>query len=110
MDEKRAHRRELMHGVALVGSQALEDWQPMILLDMSVSGVSFTHTTPLATGAQRVLRFRLPDNNVLHQVAVQVIHSATWGVPSGYRVGANFVALEPKTEKAILDFLEKSFS
>ena len=109
MDEKRAHRRQLMHGVALVGSASLDDWQPMILLDMSVSGVCFTHTTELAEGALRTLRFRLPDDNVLHQVAISVVHSTTWGVPSGYRVGASFVSLERKTEQAILDFLEKSF-
>ncbi len=108
MDEKRAHRRMLMHGVALVGSESLDDWQPMILLDMSVKGVSFTHATPLGNGARRTLRFKFPDENALHQVAVQVVHSVTWGVPAGYRVGANFLALEAKTEKAIQDFLEKS--
>lgn len=108
MDEKRAHRRQLMHGVALVGTLSLDDWQPMILLEMSVSGVSFTHTTELATGAQRTLRFRLPESNILHQVAIVVVHSTTWGVPSGYRVGATFASLEPRTEKAILAFLEKS--
>ncbi|MEJ7807725.1 MAG: PilZ domain-containing protein, partial [Telluria sp.] len=97
------------HGVALVGSVTLDDWQPMILLDMSVSGVSFTHATPLEDGAKRVLRFRLPENPFLHQVAIQVVHSATWGVPAGYRVGANFLALEPKTRTAIVEFLEKSF-
>lgn len=99
-----------MHGVALVGNQSLEDWQPMILLDMSVSGVSFTHSTPLEKGARRTLRFRLPDDSALHQVAVEVIHSATWGVPSGFRVGANFESLELKTKQAIQDFLEKSFA
>ncbi len=109
MDEKRAHRRQLMHGVALIGSQALDDWQPMILLDMSGSGVSFTHPTQLQKGEQRTLRFRLPDSQFLHQVAVLVVHATTWGVPSGYRVGATFVALEPKSRQAIADFLEKSF-
>ena len=98
-----------MHGVALVGSVTLDAWQPMILLDLSVSGVSFTHASPLENGAERVLRFRLPEQTVLHQVAIQVVHSATSGVPAGYRIGANFLALEPRTRTAIIDFLEKSF-
>lgn len=109
MDEKRAHRRKLMHGAALVGTPALEDWLPMILLDMSASGVCFTHATELAPGAQRTLRFRLPDDNFLHQVGITVVHSTTWGVPSGYRIGATFVSLEPRTNTSILEFLDKSF-
>ena len=109
MEEKRAHRRMLMHGVALVGSQSLEDWLPVILLDMSVSGASFTYATPLESGARLTLRFRLPENKLLHQVAIEVVHAATWGVPAGYRVGAHFVSLERNTENAIQDFLEKSF-
>lgn len=110
MDEKRAHRRVLMHGVALVGSQALDDWQPAILLDISVHGISFTHPTMLIKGAPRTVRFRLPESDYLHQTAVRVVHSAKYGVPSGYRVGATFDALTPKTELAILEFLQKSFA
>jgi hypothetical protein len=110
MDEKRAHRRLLMHGVALIGSQALDNWQPVILLDMSVSGVSFTHSAVIIKGAQRTIRFRLPENSFLHQAAVRVVHSANYGVPSGYKVGAIFLELPSRTELAILEFLQKSFA
>lgn len=109
MDEKRAHQRQLMQGMAHSGSGSPEDWLPVILLDLSVSGVSFTRVTELPIGTLRALRFRLPDNNVLHQVGINVVHSTTGGVPSGYRIGATFAALEPKTENAILAFLEKSY-
>lgn len=109
MDEKRAHQRQLMQATAHIGSGALEDWSPMILLDLSLSGVSFTHATELATATQRTLRFRLPVDNVLHQLAINVVHSTKSGVPSGYRVGATFVSLDPKTEAAIRAFLEKSY-
>lgn len=107
MDDRRAHRRQLMHGVALIGSVTLDEWQPIILLDLSSKGVSFSYPVLLLKGERRTLRFRLPENDFLHQVQIEVVHSATWGVPSGYRVGALLVALEPRSATAIDDFLAK---
>ena len=109
MDEKRVHKRAVIHGAALVDSQALDNWQPSILLDMSASGISFTHPTLLIKGFPRTVRFRLPESGYM-QAAIRVVHSAKCGVPSGYRVGATFDSLTPRTELAILEFLQKAFA
>lgn len=81
-----------MHGVALVGSQSLEDWQPMTLLDMSVSGVSVTQAPPLKTVSSVPCVFGFP----------KIVSCVTWGVPSDYRVGAIFLSLEQSTEQVIV--------
>ena len=108
MDEKRAHRRQLMHGVAQIDGGPLAQWQPMILLDLSVSGLSFTHPAALPQGERRTVRFSLPGNSFLYQLGIKVVHASTLGVPYGYRIGAVFAALDQESEKAIANFLAKS--
>jgi hypothetical protein len=110
MDEKRKHRRQLMHGVAQIDSAPLAHWQPMILLDLSLKGLSFTHPSALPQGDQRKVRFSLPGNSFLYQLAIKVVHSSTLGVPYGYRIGAVFEGIDQESEKAIANFLAKSFT
>jgi hypothetical protein len=108
MSEKRAHTRRLMHEEAMLADAGATARQPVVLLDISRVGVSFTSPAALDGGSRHLLGFRLPGVPDSHETVVQVIHSSTNGVPSGYRIGARFVHIETETTDAITNFVSHS--
>ncbi len=106
MDEKRAHRRQLMQEMAKIQLHPLAKWQMTVLLDMSSSGVSFTCDTAVEKHGRLSLRFSLPGSVQTHEVGLEAVHTTTSGVPSGYRVGARFLVMDSATQSAIVDYLE----
>lgn len=108
MSEKRAHARRLMREDAVLADATGAARHPVILLDISRVGVCFTSPAPLDGGSRHLLDFHLPGGARLHESVVQVVHSSTTGVPSGYRVGARFVHVQTDTTEAITDYVSHS--
>jgi hypothetical protein len=108
MSEKRAHARRLMQQEAVLADDTGAARHPVVLLDISRLGVSFTSPAPLDGGSRHVLDFKLPGAPQLHETVVQVVHSSENGVPSGYRVGARFVHILPDTTDSIAHFVSHS--
>ena len=105
MPEKRAHTRRLMQEDAVLADAAGTTRQPVVLLDISRLGVSFTSPSLLDNGSRHILDFNLPGTAQLHETVVQVVHSSASGVPSGYKVGARFVHIAPETTESIVHFV-----
>lgn len=108
MSEKRAHARRLMHEEAVLADAGGGARQPVVLLDISRVGVSFTSPVTLDGGTRYLLEFKLPGAPRLHETVVQVIHSSPHGVPAGFRIGARFVHIETDTTDAIAHFVSNS--
>lgn len=101
MLEKRAHTRRLMRGDAFLSDAAGTSRHPVVVLDISRLGVSFTNPIFLDSETVHKLQFCLPGNSRMHETIVSVVHSTTEGVPAGYRVGARFVAIDAETTALI---------
>ncbi len=101
MQEKRAHTRRLMREDAFLSDVAGTSRHPVVVLDVSRLGVSFTNPVFLDSDTVHKLEFCLPGNSRMHETMVSVVHSTTQGVPSGYRVGARFVAIPAETTALI---------
>lgn len=108
MSEKRAHARRLMHEDAVLADAGGAARHPVVLLDISRVGVSFTSPDQLDSGARHLLNFYLPGAARQHETVVQVVHSSQSGVPSGYRIGARFVHIEADTSDAIAHYVSNS--
>ena len=108
MPEKRAHQRRLMREDAALATEAGSARRPVIMLDISRLGVCFTSAALLESGTRHLLDFNLPGTCQTHETVVQVVHSSQSGVPSGYKVGARFVHIEPETTEAIVHFVSHS--
>ena len=108
MSEKRAHARRLMHEDAVLADATGAARQPVVMLDISRVGVSFTNPDQLDSGTRHLLNFCLPGSPRQHETVVQVVHSSPAGVPSGYRIGARFVHIETDTSDAIASFVSNS--
>lgn len=107
MREQRAHNRRLMREDAIISGPSGERRQPAILLDISRVGVCFTSPQLLPSGTVYRLEFSLPGQPGLHRTTLEVVHSSSSGVPSGYRVGARFLDIAPDTAERIMDFVTK---
>jgi hypothetical protein len=105
---ERAHKRKLMHEHAFVSGGDPTHWLPVVLMDISVQGVSFATSSSPELGRNCILRFFLPGTNVNHQSSLRIIHISSDGVPEGFRIGARFLDAEPATVRAITDFLSLS--
>ena len=105
MSEKRAHKRKLMREDAVLADAAGTTRHPVVMLDISRVGVSFASPLELEGGSRHILDFRLPGIDGLHETVVQVVHSSTDGVPSGFRIGARFVHIEGETAAGIATFV-----
>ena len=81
---------------------------PVILLDISRLGVCFTSAGALESGTRHLLEFYLPAAAQVHETVIQIVHSSQSGVPSGYKVGARFVHIQPETSGAIVHFVSNS--
>lgn len=108
MPEKRAHQRRLMKEDAALATEAGSARRPVIMLDISRLGVCFTSAALLESGTRHLLDFNLPGTGQTHETVVQVVQSSQSGVPSGYKVGARFVHIEPETTEAIVHFVSHS--
>jgi hypothetical protein len=107
MKEQRAHARKLMHEQAYLADAGMSSWAPVVLLDISLSGISFASPTAIIDGDRRRLQFRMPGSPVLHRVLIHIVHHTTSGVPVGFKVGARFDDIGADTREAIADFLSK---
>jgi hypothetical protein len=106
--EKRAHKRKLMHEPASIDTAVPGKWNPVILLDISTGGVSFAAAEALVQGNKYTLRFCLPHSDHLHQIAIRIMHVGTTGVPTGFRMGARFLDANVNATDAIVEFFSKS--
>lgn len=105
MQEKRAHKRKLLLAEAVIADASGSAWSTIVLLDISSIGVAFASAQIMERDDIRMLRFCLPGSPRRHDAAVCVVHSSSAGVPSGYRVGAKFSAIDPATLELIADFV-----
>ena len=83
-------------------------WAPIVLLDISLRGVSFATPEPLVAGQVRELQFTVPGSPVRHHARVNIVRRSTSGVPGGFKIGAMFVKIGPVTTDYIADFVSKS--
>jgi hypothetical protein len=107
MKEQRAHVRKLMHEQAYLADPGLSSWAPVVLLDISLCGISFASPTAIIGGERRQLQFRIPGSPLLHRVLIHIVHHTTAGVPVGFKVGARFEDIGADTTDAIGDFLSE---
>lgn len=107
MEEQRAHARKMMHEQAFLADASGTVWAPVIVLDISLRGLSFANPEALMSGALHQLRFGLPGSPTRHHTVVQIVHQSTSGVPAGFLVGAMFVTIDADTSKQIADFVSK---
>lgn len=78
------------------------------MLDISLRGASFATPEVLESGTLRQLEFGLPGSRTRHTLLMKVVNQSTAGVPSGFRVGALFVEVDPITTEEITDFVSKA--
>jgi hypothetical protein len=107
LEEKRAHSRRLMHEFASITNSAVTEWTPVILLDVSTNGISFASSEVLFAGVTHPMRFTLPGTPRMHFVSVALLPGTTQGVPVGFRYGAKFVQVHPRTIDQIVQFLSE---
>jgi hypothetical protein len=106
--EQRAHARKMMHQQAFLADSSGTSWAPVILLDISLRGLSFATPEALMGGALRRLQFTLPGSPVRHHCLINIVHRSTLGVPSGFKIGAMFATIDADTTNQIADFVSKS--
>jgi hypothetical protein len=105
MKEQRAHARKLMREQAYLADAGTTSWAPVVLLDISLSGISFASPSAIIHGELRQLQFRMPGSPVLHRVRIHIVHHTASGVPVGFKVGARFEDIGAETRNAIAGFL-----
>jgi hypothetical protein len=98
----------MMHEQAFLSDSSGTSWAPIILLDISLRGISFATSEPLMNGAVHQLRFRLPGSLARHHSLINIVHQSTSGVPGGFKIGATFVTIDADTTEQIMDFFSKS--
>lgn len=96
-----------MHEFGSITNSEITAWKPVILLDVSVNGISFASPEVLFAGVTHPMRFTLPGAPRIHFVAVTLLPGMTQGVPVGYRYGAKFETIEPRTTDHIVRFLSE---
>lgn len=107
LEEKRAHSRRLMHEVASITDPAGSTWVPIVLLDVSLHGISFASAEVLLSDCTYSMRFTLPGAAKLHFSSVTLTPRTTSGVPSGYRYGARFLTIDRQTLDHIVQFMSE---
>jgi hypothetical protein len=108
LKEQRAHVRKLMHEQAYLADAGMTSWAPVVLIDISLSGISFASPTAIIPGELRQLQFRMPGSPALHRALIDIVHHTTSGVPVGFKVGARFAEIGSETTVAITGFLGRS--
>ena len=105
MKEQRAHVRKLIREQAYLADARTSSWTPVVLLDISLCGISFASPTAIIKDELRQLHFRMPGSPLLHRARIHIVHHSTSGVPVGFKVGASFDELDAGTKEAIAAFL-----
>jgi hypothetical protein len=95
-----------MHEQAYLADAGMSSWAPVILIDISLSGISFASPAAIICDTPRELHFRMPGSPLLHRARIQVVHHSTSGVPVGFKVGARFEEIGVETRDAIAGFLK----
>jgi hypothetical protein len=106
--EQRAHARRVMHEQAFLLHSSGTSWAPIVLLDISLGGISFATPEALVCGTVRQLSFTVPGSPTRHHCHICIVHRSTSGVPTGFRIGARFVTIDADTRNQIADFVSKS--
>lgn len=96
-----------MHEYAFVSNFSDSGWLPIVLLDISASGISFACSEALQGGNVHALRFTLPGTPKLHFASAVLLPATTEGVPSGYRYGGRFSSIDRSTIDHIVTFLSE---
>jgi hypothetical protein len=97
-----------MHEQAFIQDSTGTSWAPVVLLDISLRGIGFATPEPIISGTVRQLLFTVPGSPIRHHADIYIVHRSTSGVPSGFRIGARFVTLDPVTTDQIADFVSKA--
>jgi hypothetical protein len=105
--EQRAHARKLMREQAYLADAGMSSWAPVVLIDISLSGISFASPSVIINGELRQLQFRMPGSQQLHRALIHIVHHTASGVPLGFKVGARFEEVGADTSAAITGFLGK---
>jgi len=106
--EQRAHARKLMHEQAYLADANLSSWVPVVLVDISVCGISFASPAVIIGDAPRQLQFRMPGSPLVHRALIRVVHHSTSGAAVGFKVGARFEEISTDTRNAITAFVGTS--
>ena len=96
-----------MHEIAFISKSSDTGWVPIVVLDISVNGITFACSEILLSGYAHTLRFTLPGTPKLHFVSAMLLPRTTEGVPSGYRYGARFSRIDQRTADHIVTFLSE---
>jgi hypothetical protein len=96
-----------MHEQAYLADASMTSWAPVVLLDISLRGISFASPTAIINGELRQLHFRMPGSPLLHRALINIVHHSSVGVPVGFKVGAKFEEIGVDVTDAISDFLSK---
>jgi hypothetical protein len=96
-----------MHEHAYLADANMTSWSPVVLIDISLRGISFASPAAIINGELRQLQFRMPGSPLLHRALIHIVHHSTSGVPVGFKVGAKFEEIGADTTEAIGDFLSQ---
>jgi hypothetical protein len=107
LKEQRVHSRKLMHEQAYLADAGMTSWAPVVLIDISLSGLSFASPAAIINGQLRQLQFKVPGSPQPHRALVRIVHYTRSGVPVGFKVGARFEDISADTTAAIAGFLGK---
>jgi hypothetical protein len=97
MEDQRADTRKLMFEDAAIADASGTGWAPVVLLDISQTGVAFASAHALDSGASHVLRFRLPGSTQRHEAVLSIVRSTRAATRAGYRVAARLAAVDAET-------------
>lgn len=97
-----------MHEKAFLSDSSGTAWTPVILLDISLRGISFATPERLVSGTMRQLHFTVPGSPTRHRAHIYIVHQSTAGVPSGFRTGAKFESITAEATEQIADFLSRT--
>ncbi len=102
--ERRRGRRTGLRRPCTLHLSSGEQRQGMTI-DVGVDGLSLYTAKPVAAGTRCELQFELPGAEAEQalRAAAKVVYSSYSG-PQGFKIGAIFVALDPRTAEALLVF------
>ena len=104
MQEQRAYVRRLIQSEAMIADALGENWRRVQMLDVSRMGLAFASADAMESGVTHMFNFFLPGNSRRFEVVVKVVHCATNGTVSAFRIGARFVAVDDDTVALIAQF------
>lgn len=105
--EKRRQERRVLRSQALLLLPAGQTF-PVQTLDISVGGVGVLAPANARTGARLAVRLTLPvrpSGQTTFDAAVTVAHSVLSRHEEGFKIGLQFLDLEPRAESAIRHYI-----